>query len=909
MTCLDDATVLGLVEGRLAVPALAAVDDHLDRCESCRDVVALVARSKEHTHTRGETIGRYVLGDLLGTGAMGRVYSAWEPELDRRVAIKVLREDLGRDSLVREAQAMARLNHPNVVTVHEVGTTSEGVFVAMELVEGETLRAWAKTARPWREQVRVLVETARGIGAVHAAGVIHRDVKPDNVIVGADRRVRIGDFGLARARDEGGTRTPEDKPLATGTPQASSVAGTPAYMAPEVLRGQPADPASDQFSFGVTAYEVISGVRPFGGTTWSELLRAVEAGNIRALERVPSWLDAAIRRCLTADPTGRFPSMAALADTLENRTSRRRPVVWIAGAAVLAMLASGMTWLTTRDTSDGCAVGERELGAVWNAQAQARARWDGPVRTAIDRWADGWIAERDATCRVHEPAPRLRCLDQRRGELAALLGASTSTRMLDALAALPPPAECRIADTGDPLPVDRARATLVSEVEAASPALRAAIAGGNARAVIDATVALVAKARASGHQPTLADALLLHADALRATGQLAQAALTARDAVAAAQRGHVDLTAAQAWIARVAIAGELRYLDTADDLGTLAQADVDRVGAPSHLAAVLSRIRGLVAYNRGHLEEARALLIEARRRLGEVRTVEVANIESALGSVARAAGDFDEAEQRHRTALAIDRELRGANHPDVARDLHNLAGVLRLRGDLDHALATYREALAIEIATQGDRSAAAGLTHNSIGLVLMAHRQWPDAVVELTLARDLLVDQGDRAFAEHNLGLVEQARGDHRAALAHFARASGVYKSTIGDDAAAPARLVLDRARSELALGDLASARQDATVARTSGIEWIAGEAGALLADARLTARGGHLELKPAALPHDALGHAATPPPATRDASPPPTIAGIAAHGGLDVSTLPPVAQPPPKPQKDVGVYGASQRF
>ncbi len=292
MTCLDDDIVLGLVEGRLAVHG--DIEAHLDTCESCREVVAQVARVQAPAGVleRGHTVGRYVIGELLGAGAMGRVYSAWEPELDRRVALKLL-VDPGagaRERIVREAQAMAKLDHPNVVGVHEVGTAAEGVYVAMELVEGQTLRAWADPVRPWREVVPVLVEVARGLAAVHSAGVVHRDIKPDNVVVGADGRARLADFGLARAGTTPAPTTTVEPALAAGTP-ASVVAGTPAYMAPEVLRGGAADRASDQFSLGVLAYEVLAGRRPFAGSTWASLLETIEQREPAQLRGIPAWLD------------------------------------------------------------------------------------------------------------------------------------------------------------------------------------------------------------------------------------------------------------------------------------------------------------------------------------------------------------------------------------------------------------------------------------------------------------------------------------------------------------------------------------------------------------------------------------------------------------------------------------------
>ena len=314
MTCLDDDTVLGLVEGRVVVGE--AIDVHLDSCPSCRAVLAQVAVARVP-----ERVGGYVLGELIGIGAMGRVYSAVQPGLDRPVAIKLMP---GGD--LREAQAMGRLNHPNVVTVHEVGTTDDGVFVAMELVDGRDLRAWI--GKPWREVVPLLAEVARGLAAVHAAGVVHRDVKPDNIIVGADRRARLCDFGLAAL--EGGTTS----------------AGTPAYMAPEVLAGGAATAASDQFSFGVTAYALIAGKRPYA--------RVADGTEPPALA-APGWLDAAIRRCLARDPAARFADLAEVARVLADRSAGRRPAAWLATGLALAAVASAVTFYVSKSSRTAAA--------------------------------------------------------------------------------------------------------------------------------------------------------------------------------------------------------------------------------------------------------------------------------------------------------------------------------------------------------------------------------------------------------------------------------------------------------------------------------------------------------------------------------------------------------------------------
>ncbi|HET9988068.1 MAG TPA: serine/threonine-protein kinase, partial [Kofleriaceae bacterium] len=242
---------------------------------------------------RGTLVGRYVVLDVLGEGGMGVVYSAFDPELDRKVAIKLLqtRESGSTPStkqggeqkawLVREAQALARLSHPNVVAVYDVGTLNEDqVFVAMELVEGVTLREWLKAeARPWREVLPVLVAAGAGLAAAHEAGLVHRDFKPDNVLVARDGRPRVMDFGLARLRrasthDDAQPKDTSDvapsagaietrSPLSEQLTIAGAMLGTPAYMAPELYNGATADARSDQFAFAVTLFEALFRARPY----------------------------------------------------------------------------------------------------------------------------------------------------------------------------------------------------------------------------------------------------------------------------------------------------------------------------------------------------------------------------------------------------------------------------------------------------------------------------------------------------------------------------------------------------------------------------------------------------------------------------------------------------------------------
>ncbi|MCB9574841.1 MAG: serine/threonine protein kinase [Kofleriaceae bacterium] len=301
----------------------------------------------------GDRIGRFTIERRLGAGGMGVVYRAHDPRLDRPVAIKVLRSDLwdddarGRERLIREGQAMARLSHPNVVTVHEVGQLGDHTFLVMELVDGLTLRGWLRAApRTWREVVERMRQAGRGLAAAHRAGLVHRDFKPDNVLVDADGRARVMDFGLVTARTgaaAGATPTPraDGEPDATAdvghegdgdgdgddgdgaTPASAeltrpgSVMGTPAYMAPEQHLAGDVGAAADQWAFCATLFEGLWRALPFPGATANEVRDAVLTGTLRVPERprLPAALRRIVRRGLQRDPAARYLTMDA----------RRRP--------------------------------------------------------------------------------------------------------------------------------------------------------------------------------------------------------------------------------------------------------------------------------------------------------------------------------------------------------------------------------------------------------------------------------------------------------------------------------------------------------------------------------------------------------------------------------------------------------
>ncbi|NPC86915.1 protein kinase, partial [Pyxidicoccus fallax] len=462
MECPSETTLSDFVEGLLPEARRVRVLAHVEGCAGCQEQVALAASSTPGTPdtdgedrpplAQGATLARYVVLERIGRGAMGEVYAAYDPELDRQVALKLLRpggqhvEDL-RVRLLREAQALARLAHPNVVTVHDVGVCDDRVFLALELVEGATLSEWLKAPRSPREVLRVFHDAGRGLAAAHAAGLVHRDFKPANVLVGQDGRVRVTDFGLARPSNRGlRLRSVASPPRAPGAPspltRTGALVGTPAYMAPEQQQGHGVDAQSDQFSFCVALHEALYGVRPFEGDSLEELGRAAREGRLRAPERevkLPARVRRAVLRGLRASPEERFPSMDALLAELEPpRSSRVR--AWVASSAAAASLlglAAGYVVAHRREAR--CAQEADKLSTVWSPERRERIRaaflatgkpyapsaWEA-VSTALDAQASAWRSLRvDACLASEEDAPgaswqTAACLDSRLWHLAAV---------------------------------------------------------------------------------------------------------------------------------------------------------------------------------------------------------------------------------------------------------------------------------------------------------------------------------------------------------------------------------------------------------------------------------------------------------------------------------------------------------
>ncbi|HWB81551.1 MAG TPA: protein kinase, partial [Nannocystaceae bacterium] len=405
--CIAPDDVVALLAGELDEAATAALDAHVDACQQCLELLAAVVRSPAlvaaATHGSasmssaleeptsavanvlarvhpGERIARYVVREEVGHGGMGVVYAAWDPELDRRVAIKLLRARVrgsaqARARLLREARAIAQLSHRNVISVFDVGEVELAgeriVFLAMELIDGPNLRTWRwQQPRGWREIVHVYLEAARGLQAAHAAGVIHRDFKPGNVMISSAQRVVVLDFGLARvaAELEPSWDVGDDELGASGSSRLTSpkaLLGTPGYIAPELQRGGVADARSDEWSLCMTLAEALCGVHP-------QLERgSVPLAKLLARARVPLALRRVLERGLADDPGARHGSMYEVCNALESVLAQRqwRVLGLVAAGGLVPVAALALAWMPA--DRDACAHSESRLATTWDDARRA----------------------------------------------------------------------------------------------------------------------------------------------------------------------------------------------------------------------------------------------------------------------------------------------------------------------------------------------------------------------------------------------------------------------------------------------------------------------------------------------------------------------------------------------------------
>ena len=786
-----------------------------------------------------DRIGRFEVLSRLGAGGMGVVYSAYDPELDRNVAIKLLRPDLvagtagssGTSRLQREAQAMARLNHPNVATVHEVGTHDDQVFVAMEYVDGGTLREWLQRERDWRDVLAKYVDAGAGLAAAHAAGIVHRDFKPDNVMLDRDGRVRVMDFGLSRSRDAqpetqatAPVRPREVDPLATPLTATGAIMGTPAYMAPEQHRGRPADERSDQFAFCVALYEGLAGVRPFAGKTYPELVRNVLAGTMRptpAQLRAPRHVLAAIQRGLSVDPTQRHASMDALLLQLRSDPGAK----WRRGAVAVGLMsvASVATWLAVGDdavSSDACANERARLEGVWDEERAAAVRtalldtgtgyadtvWQSTNRL-LDRYADDWVNAAQELCAARLVAPdpeskpyeqRQRCLDARRselGQLVSLLGRSEEGLALEAVQAAA--TLSGVAACADPQQLQGWSVRRDPEAEAALGEARDRLGLAKAEGALGRYDAAIEGAQEVGDaareldDPALgASGLLVRGQFLERAGRIADAEASLREAVQQAEIAGDHGTRALALIRLVYVVGaEQGRVAEARALGADASAVLRVIGADKLLAAKLELNLGAVAKEAREYDVALAhyqRALDAHLELFGPEHPETARAHANIGSALSRLDKQDEAEPYLLVALQGFEQTLGPEHPHVGVVLNNLGNNYARLRKYDEAIPYLRRALALREKVLGPEHNRVASTQFNLGTALLQTRKYAEARTLLQEAADGLAEakaDDDRLPVYWGrLGVAQMLSGDPVTARATLERAVEMFR-VLGDRA------------------------------------------------------------------------------------------------------------------------------
>ncbi len=755
----------------------------------------------------GDTIGRYVLLRPIASGGMGAVWAAWDPELDRNVALKLLlprksgRDE--RDALVGEARALARLSHRHVVQVYDVGTWGDEVWVALEYLGGTSLDRWVK-ARPrtWPEILERLLDAGRGLAAAHASELVHLDVKPGNVVVADDGVVRVLDFGLARrvqveplSTDTGDVRTD------TRDRAPRAAVGTVGYIAPELMLGAEPDARCDQFGFCVMAWEALVGVRPFGGRARRDYERAVLQGGIAdppAGTRVPRRVLRLLRRGLARRPEQRFDDMDALLLAL---TQAR--VSWPAKLALPAAVgaaAVGAIALVRGRAADApsCDGGRAEFAAVWTPERRAAierafaattepyaASAFATISSRVRSWGDQWAAAIDGACasaairrETSEEVERRKtaCLRDQLLAVDAMAGVFVvADRVVvenagAAARALPDPRTC--SDPEHLVRVDELR----DDGDAARQLAQAHAQLQSYRLVsaIELAGALAARAEAANTPGIAAAAHLVVGRAESRRGAVDESIAALHRAVWAGDQAGDDELRADAYVELVYSAGHLGH-DLARGRWYAREASeiMTRIGATSDSRSVLEANLGAVLVDEGHYAEA----IERYRHAIDMRLAAgfgaddvFATLANNLGGAYLAQSDYGAAAAWFTQAYALRVVLSGPDHPDVADVLVNLGNVLHVLGQQEAAHAHLDRAAEVLVRTRGSDDPTLRVVHNDLAVVLAELGRHDDALAHyresLRLWRAIDERHPMIGVVQHNIAELHVGAGRHHEALA-----------------------------------------------------------------------------------------------------------------------------------------------
>jgi eukaryotic-like serine/threonine-protein kinase len=761
-------------------------------------VMAAPLKGDDGPYPRGTPLGRYLVLECIGEGGMGRVYACFDPQLDRRVALKLILAD-GMDKsqqrLLREARAMAKLSHRNVVAVHDVGTVGDRVFVAMEYVEGATLRDWlAIKKRELPDILQVFRHAARGLAAAHEKGLVHRDFKPENVLVATNGRVCVTDFGLARSMENRDVTNPHGTPdAATSAPltQVGMAIGTPRYMAPEQLRGKKVDGRSDEFAFAVTLWEALYEQHPFdpGDNKDEELLSRVLNGEIIDPPRgagVPGWLNRALRKGMSVDADKRLGGLQAWARLLARPVRARSSWLAMGAGSLIAVgaFAVGGRWLA----------GERNR-LCEGAAAQLESSWSGPIRqelstalqqhgalgteawvkaeAALEAWAGRWrethrevcAASGGARLRIDEGLKqRIGCLGQSAGELGALaqiLKASDRESALNAVTAalsLPSPERC---------------------LQSATQAWTAALDDD----------------QKTFH--TQAQQRLSHASVQHSSGQFEEAEAQALAVAEEARKKKVIRDMGRAWLQVASARAAMSQLEGANEAILFALLSGEAEGDTALVAQAWAERAALDVSLRGRPEAALEWIQHARATLGQ--STGDARLETRLQSLAGAAlialGRDTEALAALEKTAALEEKATGESL-SLARALTELGNALRANDRASEAMDAHERALRIRKTLLPPNDAQLASSHNGLGLALLSQGKPPEALEEHRRAEALLeaVWQGPHLERVQTLSFIAQAQrsaGNTSQASATLEKALTMAQALLKPEH--PARVALER--------------------------------------------------------------------------------------------------------------------
>jgi tetratricopeptide (TPR) repeat protein/predicted Ser/Thr protein kinase len=769
---------------------------------------ANLLRRLAKVETATPRIGRFTVLDKLGEGAHGVVYAAFDPELDRRVALKLLRRDQQRsqERLRREARALARLSHPNVVGVHEVGETEGAIFVAMEFVDGETLDRWLARGQRPDAILEVLIAAGRGLAEAHARGLTHRDFKPSNVMVGRDGRARVTDFGLASVAPsvESEGTLPDDDAL--GVTQTGVVLGTPAYMAPEQHQGHRADARSDQYSFCLTAWQALLGRHPL----------ATDAGPLPPMELLvegkndgPSaWpspsvsrrIGQALRRGLAVEPSERFEGLPSLLAALSPPPTRSRRWRFAVGA-VAVVAAAGSAW-GARAQQRPCEDASGQLEGVWDDDARAGVeaafatsnvgygeQTFGRIERQLDHYAQQWVAIYADACEAtrvrgdqSEAVMDLRmvCLRQSRAELAAVSGVlgragEDVVRVAhDVVGGLPPLSRCddiEALQSDVPLPPP-AEAEAVAQARAALARAKVEVRAGRFEVGLGQVEDAERSLRGVAYAPVKTELALRRGAVLERLSDFEGAERELREALRSASRWHQWDEAFEASTLLVVVVGDrlgkpkeaTRYVDLADGLAT---------DDPVRVAQLRTNL-GTVHLRAGLYDDAEA---EYRRALDSAEDadeslqgpLQIPTIRALLAQVLYLRGDYAAAEVEARQSLESFETVLGQTHPDVGSAAATLGLCLVGRGDPGGAEVQFRRALQITEDTVGPEHLHAATGYSNLGLSLVLQGRYAEARPQFARALRIYVDtvgpeHPDVAQIRYNLAVTMQAELEFEAA-------------------------------------------------------------------------------------------------------------------------------------------------